>query len=509
MNFRHKDSLVMLFVLAFASVTQAECLGQTVGRFNDPCITAVHDFGKMTELWNDGKYDEIEALYGKALRIEEKQLGPNHPDIAFLLKELAMFYDRRGLSAKSEPLFKRALSIMDKNPGTNDDDLKDVLDGLGFACERDNQLAQAEGYFRRALALEDKRPEEEATAMSLDRLAQVLVKQEKYAEAKPLYKRSLAMREKTYGKDSRDVKIVLDRLAELNRLQGNQKESGELSMRSTNIQASQLGPILGPFFLKQSADVNSHNCILPLASDLGPGSRFDEMRFTAALKKKLGSESIEWCKIPDWMAGLWQSRPIPPNTKVKEVNGAIVDSHQLGAGFYQGPGPYAIRMGFIKAMDGWWHYRGGEQTNFWSRGSRDGDPFMTYEFYHTHQPVSKGDGSVRFRRSTIFFRVKPDKTAKNIMEVLLPSARVVSVWQEDVEDVYAKHSPDKLKHFSATRINGWDGKRLSKAPGDPNREEFQTASFQKLSGKPAASRYEGVDLQESLNNYLSKANASR
>ena len=48
------------------------------------------------------------------LAISEKVLGPEHPDVATSLHNLAMLYQVQERYAEAEPLFQRALAIMEK-----------------------------------------------------------------------------------------------------------------------------------------------------------------------------------------------------------------------------------------------------------------------------------------------------------------------------------------------------------------------------------------------------------
>jgi hypothetical protein len=48
------------------------------------------------------------------LAIREKVLGPDHPDVAEALNNLAFSYHQQGSYADAEQLFKRALAIREK-----------------------------------------------------------------------------------------------------------------------------------------------------------------------------------------------------------------------------------------------------------------------------------------------------------------------------------------------------------------------------------------------------------
>lgn len=57
---------------------------------------------------------EAEPLYQRALRIYEKTLGSDHPDLAIVLNNLAVIYQTTGRPREAEPLFLRAMAIMTK-----------------------------------------------------------------------------------------------------------------------------------------------------------------------------------------------------------------------------------------------------------------------------------------------------------------------------------------------------------------------------------------------------------
>ena len=76
-----------------------------------------------------------------------KALGPDHPDLATYLNNLAHLYHAQGRYAEAEPLNKQALTIWEKALG----------------------------------------PEHPHVATSLNNLAELYKAQGKYAEAEPLY----------------------------------------------------------------------------------------------------------------------------------------------------------------------------------------------------------------------------------------------------------------------------------------------------------------------------------
>ena len=64
-----------------------------------------------------GRYDEAEPLYERALEIKEEVLGPDHPDTAQSLNNLAALHESQGRYDKAEPLLERALAIREEALG--------------------------------------------------------------------------------------------------------------------------------------------------------------------------------------------------------------------------------------------------------------------------------------------------------------------------------------------------------------------------------------------------------
>ena len=66
---------------------------------------------EVMELYRAGKYDRGVVVAKKALEVAEQNVGPDHPDVATSLNNLAMLYQAQGHYAKAEPLFKKSLAI--------------------------------------------------------------------------------------------------------------------------------------------------------------------------------------------------------------------------------------------------------------------------------------------------------------------------------------------------------------------------------------------------------------
>ncbi|MEN9215954.1 MAG: tetratricopeptide repeat protein, partial [Gloeomargarita sp. HHBFW_bins_162] len=63
---------------------------------------------KVIQLYNQGRYSEAIPLAQRSLAILEKALGPDHPDVATSLNNLAGLYESQGNYAQALPLRQRS-----------------------------------------------------------------------------------------------------------------------------------------------------------------------------------------------------------------------------------------------------------------------------------------------------------------------------------------------------------------------------------------------------------------
>ena len=106
------------------------------------------------------------------------------------------------------------------------------------------RYAEAEPLYKRSLAIREKAlgPDHPDVGTALNNLALLHHTQGRYAEAEPLYKRSLAIREKALGPDHPYVAQSLNNLGELYRPQGRYAQAEPLFKRSLSIKRRRWGP---------------------------------------------------------------------------------------------------------------------------------------------------------------------------------------------------------------------------------------------------------------------------
>ena len=187
----------------------------------------------------------------------EKSYGPDHPNVAIGLNNLAQLLQATNRLEEAEPLMRRALAIDEKSYGPEHPERRHrpqqpgavaaghepagggrAADAAGAGDRRENlragpsrrrhrlnnlaqllqatnRLAEAEPLMRRALAIDEKSygPDHPNVATDLNNLAQLLQATNRLAEAEPLMRRALAIDEKSYGPEHPNVAIGLNNLA--------------------------------------------------------------------------------------------------------------------------------------------------------------------------------------------------------------------------------------------------------------------------------------------------------
>jgi tetratricopeptide (TPR) repeat protein len=157
----------------------------------------------------------LEPLLKRSLAIREKVRGPDHPDVATSVNNLAVLYRHQGRYADAEPLIKRALTIREKVFG----------------------------------------PDHPNVAFLLSNLARLYRDQGRYADAEPLLIRSLAIREKSLGSDHPDVASSLNDLAAYYAIQGRHADALRMVRRTIAAATAAKNPAFPVLFESESQNL--------------------------------------------------------------------------------------------------------------------------------------------------------------------------------------------------------------------------------------------------------------
>ena len=101
-------------------------------------------------------YDKAKPLFERALAIHEKVHGPNHPDVATSLNNLAMLYEAKGEYDQAKPLYERSLAIYEKVHGKEHPLVATSLNNLAGLYYSQGNYDQAKPLFERSLKILNK-----------------------------------------------------------------------------------------------------------------------------------------------------------------------------------------------------------------------------------------------------------------------------------------------------------------------------------------------------------------
>lgn len=229
-------------------------------------------------LSRQGQYVAAEALYRETLAVNQKLLGKEHPAIAKSLNNLANVFFKQGRLAAAEAGFREALTIRQKLLGKEHLDVAESLNNLAVVLARQGQFSAAEALHREALTMHQKLlgKEHPLVAKSLSNLARVLENQGELEAAEVRYREALELNRKLLGKEHLDIAVSLDNLAAVHESQGQYGSAEALLREALTMRQKLLG--------KEHSDVAY--CLNNLATVLS-----DQRQYAAA--EALHREALE------------------------------------------------------------------------------------------------------------------------------------------------------------------------------------------------------------------------
>jgi serine/threonine protein kinase/tetratricopeptide (TPR) repeat protein len=191
-----------------------------------------------------GLYDPAQALLEKALETRAKTLGPDHPDVAVTMSDLATVVWRKGDFARAKVLQEKALAIREKRFGPDSAEVASSLHNLGTLNYTQGNYAEARRLLERALTIREKvlGPEHADVAATLNSLGAIAYREGDFKRAGELWEQTLAIREKVLGPDHPYIAASLNNLAIVHTYTGDPKGAIPLLERVIKIQEKVLGP---------------------------------------------------------------------------------------------------------------------------------------------------------------------------------------------------------------------------------------------------------------------------
>ena len=235
-----------------------------------------------------GDFNSADGHYARAMTIRDSLLGADHPLVARVSYALGALRWKQGRLDEAEMLYKRALAVDQREDAGSADVVRDLM-GLGIVQWQRRNFPQADTLMQRGIALQAHRlgPEhiDVATALNnlggvywsmgrytdalriygrvrptfertldpshpnlaylYNNLGETYWKLKRYGEAESLLRRSLAMKESRLTSDNPGLAVTLNSLAGLLRDEGKIPEAESAYRRALGIRTRALGPTHG------------------------------------------------------------------------------------------------------------------------------------------------------------------------------------------------------------------------------------------------------------------------
>jgi tetratricopeptide (TPR) repeat protein len=188
-------------------------------------------------------YREAELLVRRVLKIEEDSFGPQHPNVARELGNLAILLQATNRLPEAESLMRRSLQIDEASFGPQHPNVAIRLNNLAQLLHATDRLSEAEPLMRRALQIDEASfgPQHPNVARNLNNLAQLLQDTNRLSEAEPLMRRALQIDEDSFGPQHPEVAMDLNNLARLFQATNRLSETEPLMRRALEISEMSLG----------------------------------------------------------------------------------------------------------------------------------------------------------------------------------------------------------------------------------------------------------------------------
>jgi CHAT domain-containing protein/Tfp pilus assembly protein PilF len=200
--------IILLMVFALPSAIDTRAQTQETAKTSSSREAEIEEARRLMEevgqLINRGEYDAAMPKAKRALEMRRRIFGPEHPNVAAALNNLAYILFKQNDDSKAQPLYEQALAIFEKTK-TESPDAASTLNNFGLLRYRQNDRANAEQLFRRALAMLEKLPqgtERPMAATIMSNLALVFVERGELGPAEQLFRRALSVQEKQFAPDN-------------------------------------------------------------------------------------------------------------------------------------------------------------------------------------------------------------------------------------------------------------------------------------------------------------------
>ncbi|KAJ5991482.1 hypothetical protein N7522_011689 [Penicillium canescens] len=178
---------------------------------------------------------KAEAMYRRALEGKVKAWGPEHTSTLDTVHNLGNLYRNQGRLQKAEAMYKQALEGYEKASwGREHTSTLDTVNNLGLLYADQGRLREAETMYKRALKGYEKAwgPEHTSTLDAVNNLGLLYADQDRPQKAEAMYERALEGKEKAWGPEHPSTLNTVNNFANLYKNQGRLQEAEAMYERA-------------------------------------------------------------------------------------------------------------------------------------------------------------------------------------------------------------------------------------------------------------------------------------
>jgi serine/threonine protein kinase len=166
--------------------------------------------------YNSGNITQAETLTRRALDLDRRLFGPNHPQVAVDLVDAGLNEAAVSHFAEAEPFYRKAIAIEKAWYGPNHPDLADFEGFMARALHEQGKLDESESLLESALKIQEQvyGSGNEHTAVMLDTLGEIELDRNRLHDAERDFARAAAIDQTALGKDNYQTAIIAADLGE-------------------------------------------------------------------------------------------------------------------------------------------------------------------------------------------------------------------------------------------------------------------------------------------------------
>ena len=190
-----------------------------------------------------GDYNQALKYHQEALKIREKVLGNEHPDMATPYNNIGLVCCSQGDYTQALECHQKALKIKEKVLGNKHPDVATLYNNIGFVYRSQGTYTQALEYYNEALKIRENvcGSEHLDVAQSYNNIGDIYASQDDFAKALEYYQKALTIKEKVLDSEHDDVAASYNNIGFIYDSQGKCSQALEYYQRALKIQEKVFG----------------------------------------------------------------------------------------------------------------------------------------------------------------------------------------------------------------------------------------------------------------------------